>query len=453
MRILILFLVIPFLFEPSKCAKRWFNKKCQKIIDGCKIHNYYTSVFFRINMLVCRDLSSSRAFTEENIFKYHNCTVGKTMLLFRPDSPRMLDGSFDLEKSMQISKALCGSYQFGLVNLKGFALDLPEQKVKNIYMEQVGVIFFWSKFTFYSDRGKKVIKSCESLLKLKQINSILNLISPQNQLAILNLKNVKFTHPICPFVFNFTVIGELLVEKQMKTFYGSNFLSFENLKTNNSFNVIIKLKFENFLNLDLDHTSLDSTVFRSTNVMKFGRGDLNSIESGLFKSFPNLTRLDFDAFYWLRFVHKQGLAWLHDLNSFSDPIDLSNPISPDQLVRYFVLVVDNMHENGVEKGDYPYYKLFVDADFCLYKDFPFEKLVILVLKLNPVTIEETFTWPPSNSTSCTFLFLIQYFEEYAPNGSYVQDLLTSFDVYKEVLRNLNGKKYIFLKVFKISSIN
>ena len=72
---------------------------------------------------------------------------------------------------------------------------------------------------------------------------------------------------------------------------------------------------------------------------------------------------------------------------------------------------------------------FPDEDFCVYKDFPFDKLVILMQICNSDELTELIK---TEEFTCTYLWLIQYMDSYyeyfnknIPESRYIKKLINS----------------------------
>jgi hypothetical protein len=139
-------------------------------------------------------------------------------------------------------------------------------------------------------------------------------------------------------------------------------------------------------------------------------GQINSIQDDLFKSFKQLKLIRF------RTQNAKGLLtrknkWLNSLNSDVIKIDYNM----DKYVKKgFILSIFQTFSN-VTYYDFP------DRDFCYFKDFPHQRLVLPKLKPNY-----------KSSCSCTELFLIQYsiksitFIEYFSDKTLWENLPCSF---------------------------
>ena len=104
-------------------------------------------------------------------------------------------------------------------------------------------------------------------------------------------------------------------------------------------------------------------------------------------------------------IHKNGIGWMRYLNA-DLKVNLSN--FEDLEINY-----DNAKVIYIDFGSFipeiRLSKLFPDKDFCLYKDFPFNQLVIL---FEFVQHDKAFKLLNSRDYTCTYLWLVQYFEKF-----------------------------------------
>lgn len=161
----------------------------------------------------------------------------------------------------------------------------------------------------------------------------------------------------------------------------------------------------NALNIDLDSNILNRYVFAKIKYIIF-YGQLSSIEIDLFKPFEYFRSVRFDSSI-KRVIHKQGITWISYINS-NLSVNLTNATEVN---------INFEHYKQITIGLWNYYysektikELFPDEDFCLYKNFPFDQLVVLI-QLN-VTRDGKIDSILDTSLTCTYLWLAQYFPTY-----------------------------------------
>jgi hypothetical protein len=217
---------------------------------------------------------------------------------------------------------------------------------------------------------------------------------------------------MCPFLFlksnlkllSISPISSSLVEKH--SFY------FQTLH-NRTDEIDLDSKIFQFIisvyRVDLNENLLSPLVFRQLKILDIN-GQLNSIESDLFKSFKQLKMLRLRSQNIKKLFSRQN-EWLNYLN-YHVYVDSYNPydISMNRDSILF-LILFQIYSN-LEYYDYP------DKDFCYFKNYPHERLVLPQLK--PVS---------KSSCSCTELFLIHKLVDYS-NGLHFYDnkLLTDYNL-------------------------
>lgn len=220
----------------------------------------------------------------------------------------------------------------------------------------------------------------------------------------------KFKHPICPLAFANISIKKLTIRNMINTFYKRNLIKFEsdvNIAMDLGCNVEYAVFSENE-NIEMNRKILDKHVFKNVKIFAFF-GDVVSIDSGVLKPFKNLSRIIISSIS-MKKIFNRGIDWMWDLNE-GIRIDFSNK-SALLLLRKISLekrpvLIDNIYIYEKRLDSYQDMKIFNSAqlvpneDFCIFRNFPFERMVIFML--------ENF----NNMETCTLLWLEQYFYVYS----------------------------------------
>lgn len=187
-------------------------------------------------------------------------------------------------------------------------------------------------------------------------------------------------------------------------FFKHNFLSF----TNETFDVDInsdvrELYFYRCDNLALDSKILNAYVFKNLQAI-FTYESLKLIDNEIFGRLENLTYFQIRASYFRKLVHKQGIEWLKSKNrglnvNLSDPKELGRHQS-----KIFTVVIQFFWGHFLSD-------VFPDTDFCLYKDFPVEQLVVFIHFINNV-FETLLVF--KIEPSCTFRWIDRYYKNIRP---------------------------------------
>ena len=313
-----------------------------------------------------------------------------------------------LEKSFEYSNLIDYSTYFSSVsitflNLKGFDLILTDRNNSiveaNPNLIQISCVS--CKIDFYTNRN--LIKSCED------INS--NIMSIfQIEIKQIAIDSSEFPNSLCPLVFKNSNIFALFLIGLVDTFYKRNVLSFTDDVFQDLDSSIQYLFLEKVENINLDLKLLNPYVFKDVYNIQI-RGSVKTIDKNIFKELNRLQSIDFEPAYFRKMIHQNGIDWIKEINrnltfnfSSKDTInEIIELINSGYGIKCLDIRYDRLKQNA------PFYKVFPDEDFCVYKDFTFEQLVILMQYCeDPIVCrkenKEEFT--------CTYLWITQYFQFY-----------------------------------------
>lgn len=205
---------------------------------------------------------------------------------------------------------------------------------------------------------------------------------------------------MCPLFFRNSRIGQIRLIGLTSSFYKHNVLAF----TNDTYSLtqldsdVRILNLNHVENIVLDSTLLNPSVFsRLEQISVFG--SVQSIESRIFSQLKHLWFVRLDADYFRKLANKQGIDWLRSINpilnvNLSDELDLSRHNE-----SFFRIYVEFFSSTKVAS-------VFPDHDFCVYRDFPFQQLVVLSQYLRSNIIQVIIY----NKPSCLYEWLTQYYE-------------------------------------------
>ena len=223
------------------------------------------------------------------------------------------------------------------------------------------------------------------------------------------LGSCQFKWPLCPLVFNDSNAQRLYLVNMAETFYKHNILTFTN-DTFDYFKSSIKyLQLTKVEGININTRLLNPSVFQSLihlNVF----GSVNSIDIELFPRLSNLRNIAIQAAHFRKTMHNTGIGWIKNINTHLD-INLSDinitSLAEQLNINYFdIKLIYVLYERYLI--DEPLSDVFPDEDFCLYWDFPFQQLVVLMQLCSSDLIEQLID---SNFT-CTFLWIVQYIDIY-----------------------------------------
>lgn len=215
------------------------------------------------------------------------------------------------------------------------------------------------------------------------------------------LSKVTVKHKLCKLLFQ-------NVELYGMDFTGTS-LSFlpDTNTTSNMVSSVGELHLSNDYKVVLDVNYLEPRVFSQVKYLSILFCSVLSIQEDLFKNrFHNLHRIELALINSRGLFHsKKGVAWIKNIHYDIPPVDLSNGITPrlSNLIekRGFIVIFQTTHYfqeyfNLYPVSFFPYYNYrFPDEDFCLFYDFPFQKLVFP--SINPLP-----------NITCTSAWLLQF---------------------------------------------
>lgn len=197
--------------------------------------------------------------------------------------------------------------------------------------------------------------------------------------------------------------------KIIDSFYKKNVISF----TDDSFDYldseVEQLDFYQAENINFDLKLLNPSVFENLKAI-ITHESIKSIDNQIFEKLKNLAYFQIDAYYFRKLVNKQGIDWIRSVNRTRD-VDLSDPND----------IKENYEKGvGIELKFFwgtSFEDVFPVEDFCLYKDFPFQKMAVIVAYFSDSALyswEEFYNLHKPRPT-CTFLWLAQYYPNLIDN--------------------------------------
>ncbi|CAF0960379.1 unnamed protein product [Brachionus calyciflorus] len=335
--------------------------------------------------LICNNLEIDKDILMRNKTSYKQIR----QIYYRLGQKRILNE--DLIKGIYFLKSLG---QKGLVfyfkNLLGFDLNLLHKiEINNSVF--YNFFIYNSRIDFYNKTVK--LSNCCPFFA-------------DNQFKV-NFKSVyfmdfnKFVTKLCPFYFNNFEIEELNFNYLADSFYSKNKVSFTNINESIKLNIKIKiLKISNCENLDINSDIINCQMFQSTlNFLLFGK--IKSIHPNTFSALPSLKFIMIDIYYSRQLLQNTQINWIKNLNKNLRINDTQYENYTDHVK--FVLISQRYYPEFYSKKDL--YHIFPDEDFCIYRDFPFNKMVLLSINDNtPDNYKIKYT--------CTFLWIAQNYSFY-----------------------------------------
>lgn len=215
-------------------------------------------------------------------------------------------------------------------------------------------------------------------------------------------------YKLCPLIFNNVYFNEVYISGE-NSYFSRSTLSFSN-ETFDNLNSSIDTLNVYVDNVDLDFRFLHPSVFQNISALGIN-SKVRSIQADLFRSaFKSLRQIDCESEHFRSLNHVAGIEWIRNINMDLN-LNLSDArqIYENQLKISFIFL--SCYSNAVTPS---MADVFPDEDFCLYKDFPFNQLVILIHGCTSKSV----LYADRRKLTCTYLWLIQHYRYFALNPDF-----------------------------------
>ncbi|CAF0768093.1 unnamed protein product [Brachionus calyciflorus] len=350
------------------------------VFDYCKISNdvYYLTIS---NIIVIDDVQKISHITKDSIC-LTNATNG-LIFNFRYKKNNLLDLNINLNHLNEINWHIKKSniIQVLFKSTKGFVLENDSLRIKQKNYT-LSISFIEPNLAFY--QNKFYIKTCNDI---KNLASILNTVN----FYLLELNRIVLKRAICPLIFFNSSIRLLLIWPVYDTFYLKNklvFLDFD-MDINSQ---IRELYINKAIKLKINEEFLNKKVFKNIEKLSL-LGFIDVIKENSLSDFTKLNILIFDAENFRFFAHRTSLTFLRSLNTNVniDPNDF------DQIKQHF----KQMIKISISFTNFTFINTtFPEVDFCLYKNFPFDRMIFILFDNFPLTRDD------NPQITCTAIWLI-----------------------------------------------
>ena len=407
--------------------------------------------------LICRLNDDSRLQFNQSLItsneKVKSCQIKE--LIIRPkkeNSLKLKSGLIDYKSLIEYTKSFNKNQEVIFELFNGFQVNLFDEIKSDIILNDTAISFLYCTLDFYS--GDKLLKSCQDFQEATNstnIRSIFQLLS-KNYLKI-ELSETK--NKICPLVFKDLEIYKLEIIGE-NTFYSKRLLTISPEKFQDLNVIITKIEID-IDNADLDFDFLHPSVFKNLKSIII-HSKMRKIDENLFHILKNVTHILIKLDYMRSLMHKNGIEWIRNINKDVN-CDLNNSsqireYSHQKRLKFI------QHELEIKSKSLPLRVVFPDEDFCLYKDFPINQLVVMIVTPNNKTESEK----PKIDIGCTYLWLTRSYKKLAKvyKNKELRFLLDSeeyksiskcnFDERLKLCNSSNFKRRHITTVFEISQI-
>ena len=349
-------------------------------------------------------------------------------IIIRPKKER----SLKLKREMINLKNLfeyTRSFHFMQLNLafeffNGFEVNLFDKINHNIIPVDNYIIIscFYCTFDFYL--GNKLLKSCQDFKETTNSTnprSIFQLFTNIfKRMVVLYLPETKIK--ICPLVFNDFQVKRFQIHGE-NSLFSRRLLKFSDDRFDD-LNTTIEILDVRYDNVDLDFDFLHPSVFKSLSQISIV-SRVNTIHPNLFHVLNNVTDINLVLENMRSMMHKNGIEWIKSINKDIN-CDLTNR---SEVLLYAQLnkVKFINHDTEDMPISSPLRHVFPDEDFCLYRDFPFNQLVVVFKK--PQSLIELKQ--PRKNMGCTYLWLTRSYETFL--GIFIDNVTN--EIFKSVLES------------------
>jgi hypothetical protein len=151
--------------------------------------------------------------------------------------------------------------------------------------------------------------------------------------------------------------------------------------------------------ISIDNNMIDMRLITNSEILTLPYTNYSGIEAGFFQQFNNLNFLYILALNFGDMIRTTDISWLTSLNSrlANTSVDLANATSLINAYQFLVVAFGDGYN-------------FPNEDFCLFKDFPHNRLVYAEINT------------PPQSCSCTLLYVLSNWLLVSPSALYLGNI-------------------------------
>jgi hypothetical protein len=357
------------------------------VVKTCQTNEFCQNGLINdLNTLLCSDFTN---FSQLKSFCRRDAL--ETIVYFHPRNKLVINSDLDLlklTKSLNIS--LDAQIEISFQNVLGF--DVEWFKIYNRTNSDVMYGVFQVKlhtsnleFFYRND----LIQSCN--------DSIFDSIQTPIFSSFFSLSfspTVKYKSTVCPQVFMNSQLDSIIFFGLVDHFIKKNVPDLDK-----SYSKSINSRVNTFCidgyNYELTKSLINPSVLESTYEFLF-EGTIKSIEVQVFKELKFVKTMDLVLSSLKNLYHQIGIEWTTYLNFELKPLNV-NSISLDFISKHYVRLLLASQAN-IFNEEY----LYPDEDFCIFKNFPHQKLLYPYLSTDSVI-----------DCTCTILYLQKYSQIYA----------------------------------------
>lgn len=308
---------------------------------------------------------------------------------FIPKKKIVLDRKFE---SIDVIFENYNSYMLNFYNVAGFNVDMMSFQLNDYIFYGNVVNFLMSDLRFFTNRThNKPVSSCNEA-------DFQSNVSPLGWMYMLSFNyGTKYSTQTCKYFFKNSRIDYLSFSYVSNSFVVRNMLEFvPNFSSASKLSANVQIYVGSFTayvyKIPLNNRFLDRDVFKYVQFITV-IGELVTIESRLLRTFTDLFVFEISSPN-VRSILNRGIGWIRSINSNLN-VNFTNRTKIISALNKMKMIVTYQKVTG-KNFEGPY--LYPDEDFCLFVDFPFNRMVFL----DPQTI------CVKNNCSCTVYWLLRY---------------------------------------------
>jgi hypothetical protein len=337
----------------------------------------------RQDVLLCKNFTSLSQLKFERINQTNLTRI--SYFYIEPINTISFNASLDLGNLANFANYV----EVGLSNFNGFTLDVnPFAKLGLLTNSRFNLNINNSVIQFFLFNDVKQVlneSQCNSsLIRLESIFASFDRVTMHS--------SNKYPTKQCIKIFSNAFVSSLIVFNQDP----NNYFGFFNTVSNST--DIYKIKSFYIYNslINLDSVIFNKALFKSVESIYVFRSNVNRYEKGLFSEFKLLKILSLDLLNFKQFIQSENVNSMigKDLNKDINEIGYQNltlyDIQASKNKQFVIVLQDSLMEYE-----------FTDADFCLFKDWPHQRLVY------PAIVTKACL-----KCSCSLMWLVQYQDLY-----------------------------------------
>lgn len=390
------------LFILTGIADCFFFKTVDSSLPECNLDTYAQELDFDNHFLLFFIISDSVSLP----LNFTNCAYNKSLSkpvflqLIYPDKTILSSGLSNIISFMDFLMTILYPFRLILASLDGIDLKFFSELKNSSIFFRTSTYFEITESLFnlyYQNQNLMTPEKCnQETYKTLLYNDGANVMSSFTGFTF-NMLRSKDT-AICKFLFYNVTLD--IVEASNTHLRIIDSVESTNSELNAS---VSQLRLTSMFNINLDESILHKEVFKHMTVFEIQTSSVKRIQNDLFKNrFFNLKQIKLQVINIKGVLHgKDGTEWIKNINYDIHPTTLSKEEVIDRsladiIIKRGLLILFELSNKNLSTGFFPYLTHeFPDTDFCLFHDFPFERLVFPQIY-------------GLNQFSCTSAWLMQY---------------------------------------------